>query len=128
MNCINCGHEVGTQKGQCPTCNIPLDYYGVTEKTIESTVTDEKITGVQCPNCHGIQSDEHAPNCEYCNFPLNGQDRNNKSIEKTSSEPTFAWRQVGQSRFNMQADQMIRRLFDINDSQLNCNTLKTEWL
>lgn len=126
MNCLNCGHQVADTNGRCPTCNIPLEYYGVSQMNHNHTEHKEKITGTQCPNCHGMQSDELASNCEYCNFPLHHNDR--KTTEKREAEPTFAWRQVGQSRFNMVADGWLDQLIDIDRNRLNFSFIKPEGL
>jgi len=111
MKCFNCGQIAHSQEENCVYCNIPLSYYGLIQEVSGSPIVKQKIEGCQCPNCSGMQNDPKAFRCEYCNFPLDNHDKSaGKKTASSESEPVFAWRNVGQSRFSMNYDRSIEEL------------------
>jgi len=110
MKCLNCGHAVHAQEENCPHCNIPLSYYGLIQEVSANEIPEQKLEGCVCPNCNGIQNDPEAYNCEYCNYPLDdsGTSRGKRTAIETNTG--FAWRNVGQSRFNMNGEKALENL------------------
>ncbi len=112
MKCLNCGNQVHAENENCQSCNMPIKYYGLI-KEVPTIVSEEKISGKQCQNCNGIQSDIKAINCQFCNYPFPTTDPQTK----TETTKGFAWRDVGAGSF--QEDFSIepgRKIFNLTSN------------
>jgi len=123
MKCLNCGSSTNINEENCLHCNIPLSIFGTIQENIPAEVIDKKIEGCTCPNCNGIQSDIEVRNCEYCNFPMDQNNKNSQKRKESVPESGFAWRSVGQSRFSMNYDRALEGTFQ--SPTLNLNFLTT---
>lgn len=113
MKCLNCGNHVHPENEKCLSCNMPIKYYGLVHE-VSTVVNKEKINGIQCKNCSGIQSDIKATNCQFCNYPFPVLDSQNKTENSTKG---FAWRNVGAGNFHQDiSDQPDRKIFNLTSN------------